>query len=157
MKGLRTRLAWLVFGVALAGCHGDPTSVVVTANTNFSVGDEVDEIVIEVTGAPTDPPGAFYFKIRSRSDLPVVLGLYPSSDPRDQLDIRATAQRCGHVRVDIRMQTAFVPDHVQRLTMDLSSHCHGVSCPSTQLCDNQSGTCADLDGGTIEPDGGCGP
>jgi len=152
-RSARVVRAPLALGVALAtlaGCRGDPTSVVVTARTNLSALTEVDEIVIEVTGAPTDQPASFGFKIKLPSDLPVVLGLYPSRDPYDQLDVRATARSCGEVRVDRRMATAFVPDHVERLTMDLDSLCHG--CPSYGLCDDLSGKCPDPDGGTTAPD-----
>ena len=113
-------------------------------------------IIIEVVGlgATSDASNTFTFKLHSPSDLPVVLGLYPTDPAEGDIDVRATAWLDGRLRVDKRMPARFVPGQVDRLTMDLSSPCHDRTCPSDQLCDDQSGTCADADGGAPLPDGG---
>jgi hypothetical protein len=114
----------------------------------------VDEIVIILPGTNIDAEPDRHFKLESASDLPVVLGLYPSGDPTVEIDLSARAQWLGEVVVEERRQTGFVPGRIERLTIDLISPCHDVTCPSDQVCDHNLGTCVDSDGGAPPVDGG---
>src|SRR5581483_10509395 len=113
-------LAFAVAGATpLAGCRGEPTSIVIQVNTNLTAATEVDEvhiIVVEV-GLGLQPSRDEVFKIRGAGELPVVLGLYPSGDPRIDVDVSARAALQGCLIAEQRASTHFVPDHVERLTI----------------------------------------
>jgi hypothetical protein len=126
--------------VALLGCKGqtlDPTSLVVSVNSDLTAGTDFDQITIDVTTAHGDEP--FVFSIGSSADLPVTQALLPSGDRAETFMVTATATLGGATVVSQSVQTTFIPGSVGLLQMDLVRGCIAVACDPSFTCD--AGAC----------------
>jgi hypothetical protein len=132
--------AALVAAVATPACRreallDDPTSVVVSVNSDLTVGTDFTQILITPSsgrGQVTVP-----FTISAAGDLPVSLAVLPAGDSSETFTVTASALQAQNETpvVSQTVQTAFVAGQASLLNMFLSSHCISMGCMPNQTCD----------------------
>ncbi len=132
----------LVLVLALVGCEAPVlTEVLVAVDTDLSVPDEVDRIVIDVRG----PDGSRRIAeglLRQEADLPSVLGVLPGPNADGEVTVHAVAMLGDTERLRQTSKFSFVPDQVRVLWLHLERSCLTISCGDEETC--SEGDCSEV-------------
>jgi hypothetical protein len=121
---LVTSLVLLMLALGACGKTQDNTGLVVTVWTDYSVPDQLDEVRIEVSGA-TDP---YPFRLASKADIPVQLGLMPGGAAAQQITVAAVGYLNGIEKVRQSARLNFDPGVAHVLDLHLATTCENRPC-----------------------------
>jgi len=128
--------------LALSGCAAGLTELVVVVESDLAVPAQLDEVVVEVSGATAGAERA-----TARLDgagavpLPVTLGLRPAGGASGPVSVRVAGYRAGTEFVATRVRTRFVEGRRILLRVVLRGACVGVVCEGGATC--REGACTD--------------
>jgi hypothetical protein len=159
---------FLALGAAI-GCGVEKrTEVLIVADSNLSIPDQIDRIDFEVV-PPEGEAQRAGAEIRGAVDLPAVLGLVHRGGSLGPFQVNATASLGGADTVSRTQRFSFVPGETLELRIDLLRRCIGQVCGTGETCGNEgcrpievspdelvawSGTPSRLDGAIVGDGGG---
>ncbi len=166
--GLRARALLLTLALTSACGVEKRTEVLVVADSDLSIPDQIDRIDFEVV-PPIGEAQLAGADIRGAVDLPAVLGLVHRGGSLGPYQVNATASVGGAAVVSRTQRFNFIPGETLELRIDLLRRCIGATCGTGETCGNDgcrplevspdelvawSGAPSRLDGAVIVPDGG---
>ncbi len=145
-----TGRAWpLVAAVGLAvapACASKSlTQLVVVADTDLVIPQQVDEIDLVVTG-PSGQTSTATASLAGSGAVtpPLTLALSPGGDALSPVLVRVVGKLGGQVVLERDARTDFVGSDDRELPLDLTTRCLPVACPSGSTCDG-TGACVPVE------------
>ena len=130
----RTSLACALVALAsMTGCTAPRTEVIVITNTDLSVPDELDQILIEVTGPDAEVQTASA-NLRTGLRPPRHLGLVHDGGRLGPFSVRVRGLLASAPVVERTAVFEFQPDRTLVLRVDLLEECVGVACTGETTC-----------------------
>ena len=138
--------------VVMAGCGGEATELMVVVDTDLSVPTELDAVDLLVTG-PSGEETAFSVPLAGAGavELPLLLGLVPSSERLDPVEVRATGLLGTTTVVERSIRTGFVRGEVRVVRLLLLSNCVGHVCGTDQTCGEDGCIAIAVPGAALPP------
>jgi hypothetical protein len=140
------RAAFLLPTLAFAACTTkDPTELVVTVWSDFSVPSEMDSLRIRVAGKQDSKDHPFPLtstKEPGKYSIPVQLALVPAG-PRDlPITVSAIGSLGGTDMVWQQAALPFIPDQAHELSLYLARSCKNITCQDHPGFTCEAGACA---------------
>ena len=151
----RTLVACLVLTMAGAlGCGDDVTEVVVTADSDLAVPDEIDLVRFDVdaTGIGGQTTTRRIALNEGGTVLPVRLTVVHDEGPLGPVDVTATGMREGSDVVSRTARFHFIRGESLVLHLDLLARCLDESCPEGMTCGEDGCRDVDVDPGELRED-----
>jgi len=126
----------LLASLMMSSCKDPRTEIVVVADTDFAVPDELSTIQIDVTG----PDGAVQStssKHTDESSLPSYVGLVHTGGPLGPLRVSVRGVKNEQPVVEREAEVSFVIERTLVLNMNLLKACEQVTCDEGQSCGEQ--------------------
>ena len=133
------RYAAIILGAVLviAGCSSNLTQIVLVVDTTFVVPDQLDAVVVSVSG-PSGVSHDAHGTITGVGSLPFTLGLADGTTGTGPVTVTVTGNLQGSPVVQRVAQLSFVVGETLTYEIVLSPNCVNVACSSGDTCDNGS-------------------
>ncbi len=134
-------VARVLLSVVLAGCSDSLTEIVVVADTDMRVPEEIDRIAFSVDASEIDMT-MHTSAVSLLDSRPATLGIVHEGGPLGPLTVVAVGRREGAMVVTRRAVVSFVSGSTEMLRLDLFGDCRDVMCRAGLTCASADGECA---------------
>ncbi|MCC6876801.1 MAG: hypothetical protein IT378_21030 [Sandaracinaceae bacterium] len=118
--------------LALAGCGGDPTELVVVVDTDLVVPSELDRVLVTVVG-PSGSMASASETLTDCSALPLTIGVRPRGQSLGPVRVTVVGSG-GAGSVTREATTTLVRGRATMLVMHILRFCEGVACGAGATC-----------------------